>query len=106
MMLPARRPRLMAERIEESVREARMAEEQRRQELTARKTAEATQRDRARRAWATTPAAQALQTAAGWVLSILGALIVSLALTWLVRHPSVLDSLVCAARSRVHLGRP
>jgi len=29
-MLPARRPRLMAQRIEESVREARMAEEQRR----------------------------------------------------------------------------
>ena len=103
MMLPARRPRLMAERIEESVREARMAEEQRRQELTARKTSEAAQRDRARRAWANTPAAQALQTAAGWVLSILGALIVSLALTWLVRHPSALGSFECMMRWAFHL---
>ena len=102
MMLPARRPRLMAERIEESVREARMAEEQRRQELAARKTAETAQRDRARRAWANTPAAQALQTAAGWVLSILGALIVSLALTWLVRHPKVVETLVGVFRGVSH----
>ena len=97
-MLPARRPRLMAERIEESVHEARMAEEQRRQELTARKTAEATQRDRARRAWANTPAVRACQTASGWILSILGALIVSLVLTWLVRHPRGLGSLAIAVR--------
>ena len=101
-MLPERRPRLMAERIEVSVREARMAEEQRRQELAARKTAEAAQRDRARRAWANTPAAQALQTAAGWVLSILGALVVSLALTWLVRHPSALEAFASMMRSTFH----
>ena len=103
MMLPARRPRLMAERIEAGAREARMAEEQRRQELAARKTAEAAQRDRARRAWANTPAAHALQTAAGWFLSILGALIVSLALTWLVRHPQTFDAVIGAVRSVLHL---
>jgi len=103
MMLPARRPRLMAERVEESVRGARMAEEQHRQELAARKTAETAQRDRARRAWANTPAAQALQTAAGWVLSILGALVVSLALTWLVRHPQTFDAVIGAVRSVLHL---
>ena len=102
MMLPSRRPRLMAERIEAGAREARVAEEQRRHELAERKTAEATQRDRARRAWANTPAAQALQTAAGWVLSILGALVVSLALTWLVRHPSALEAFASMMRSTFH----
>ena len=102
-MLPARRPRLMAERIDESVREARMAEEQRRQELEACKTAEATQRDRARRALANTPAVRVLETAGGWILSILGALIVSLALTWLVRHPQTFDAVIGAVRSVLHL---
>ena len=102
-MLPARRPRLMAERKEASVRAARVAEGQRAQEVAARKTAEAALRDRTRRAWANTPAAQALQTAAGWVLSILGALIVSLALTWLVRHPQTCDAVISAVRSVLHL---
>ena len=102
MMLPARRPRLMAERIEESVREARMAEEQHRQELAARKAAEATERNRARRAWANTPAVRVLETAGGWILSILGALVVSLALTWLVRHPSALEAFASMMRLTFH----
>ncbi|MEA5075228.1 MAG: hypothetical protein VB139_02655 [Coriobacteriia bacterium] len=98
-MLPARRPRLLAQRREGEARAARAAEEQRAERLKARKAAEAIERDRARRRRAASPLARALETAGGWALSILGALVVSLALTWLLRHPRVLDSLISAVRS-------
>lgn len=102
-MLPARRPRLLAQRHEAEARAARAAEEQRAERLKARKVAEAIERDRARRRRATSPLARALDTAGGWVLSILGALVVSLALTWLLRHPQELDSLIGAVRSILRL---
>ena len=102
-MLPTRRPRLVAQRRDAETRRARVAAEQRARELEERKVAEAIERDRARRRRAATPFARALEAAGGWVLSILGALVVSLALTWLLRHPQTLDSLVGAVRSILRL---
>lgn len=102
-MLPARRPRLVAQRVAERVTAARIAEEQRARERDERKAAEAIERDRARKRRANTPLAGVLETAVGWILSIVGALIVSLALTWLVRHPQALDSLTSVVRSVLHL---
>ena len=61
------------------------------------------ERDRARKRRAARPLVRALETAGGWVLSILGALAVSLALTWLLRHPQTLDSLMSAVRSILRL---
>ena len=98
-MLPARRPRLVAQRRDMEVRATRAAEERRAEELKARKVAEAIERDRARKHRAAAPLARALETAGGWILSILGALAVSLVLTWLLRHPQGLDSLTSAVRS-------
>ena len=98
-MLPTRRPRLLVQRREGEASAVRAAEEERAERLKARKAAEAIERDRARRRRAASPLARALDTAGGWVLSILGALVVSLALTWLLRHPQVLDSLIGAVRS-------
>lgn len=98
-MLPTRRPRLVAERREGEACAARATEEQRVAVLKARKAAEAIERDRARKRRATGPMARALETAGGWVLSILGALVVSLVLTWLLRHPQELDALTSAVRS-------
>ena len=98
-MLPTRRPRLVAQRRDREASATRAAAEQRARELEARKVAEAIERDRARRRRAATPFARALETLGGWVLSILGALAVSLVLTWLLRHPQELDSLTSAVRS-------
>lgn len=98
-MLPTRRPRLVAQRREEESHAARAGEEQRARVLKARKVAEAIERDRARKRRAAAPLARALETAGGWILSILGALAVSLVLTWLLRHPQALDSLTSAVRS-------
>lgn len=98
-MLPTRRPRLVAQRLDSEARATRAAAELRVRELEARKVAEAIERDRARRRRAATPLARALETIGGWVLSILGALAVSLALTWLLRHPQTLDALMSAVRS-------
>jgi hypothetical protein len=98
-MLPTRRPRLLAQRREGEARAACAAEEQRAERLKARKVAEAIERERARRRRAASPFTRALETAGGWVLSILGALAVSLVLTWLLRHPQELDSLTSAVRS-------
>jgi hypothetical protein len=98
-MLPTRRPRLLAQRRDREAHTIRAAAEQRARELEARKVAEAIERDRARRRRAATPLARALGTIGGWVLSILGALAVSLVLTWLLRHPETLDSLTSAVRS-------
>lgn len=98
-MLPTRRPRLVAQRRDAEARRARAAAEQRARELEARKVAQAVERDRARKRRAATPLARALETIGGWILSILGALVVSLALTWLLRHPQTLDSLVRTVRS-------
>ncbi|HAL30007.1 MAG TPA: hypothetical protein DCP20_04745 [Coriobacteriia bacterium] len=102
-MLPARRPRLVAQRRDAEARAARAAAEQGTRDLEARKVAEALERDRARKRRAATPLARALETAGGWILSILGALVVSLALTWLLRHPQTLDSLMSAVRSILRL---
>ncbi len=102
-MLPARRPRLVAQRRDAEARRTRGAAEQRARELEARKIAQAIERARARKRRAATPLARALETAGGWVLSILGALVVSLALTWLLRHPQTLDSLMSAVRSFLRL---
>ena len=102
-MLPARRPRLVAQRHDAEARRTRAAAEQRARELEARKVAQAIERDRARKRRAATPLARALETAGGWVLSILGALVVSLALTWLLRHPQTLDSLVSTVLSILRL---
>jgi len=98
-MLPTRRPRLLAQRREGEARAACAAEEQRAERLKARKAAEAIERERARRRRAASPFTRALETAGGWVLSILGALAVSLVLTWLLRNPQELDSLTSAVRS-------
>jgi len=97
-MLPTRRPRLVAQRRDKDARAARGAEERRAGELKARKVAEAIERDRARKRRAASPLARALETTGGWILSILGALAVSLGLTWLLRHPQALDSLTNAVR--------
>ena len=97
-MLPARRPRLVAQRRHAEARRTRAVAEQRARELEARKIAQAIERDRARKRRAATPLARAIEAAGGWVLSILGALVVSLALTWLLRHPQTLDSLMSAVR--------
>ena len=102
-MLPTRRPRLVAQRRDAEARRARAAAEQRARELKSRKVAEAIERDRARQRRAARPLVRALETAGGWALSILGALAVSLALTWLLRHPQQLDSLVSAVRSILRL---
>lgn len=102
-MLPARRPRLVAQRRDVEVRRTRAAAEQRARELEARKIAQTIERDRARKRRAARPLARALETAGGWVLSILGALVVSIALTWLLRHPQELDSLISAVRSILRL---
>jgi hypothetical protein len=102
-MLPARRPRLLAQRVAERVTAERVAEEQRARERDERKAAEAIERDRARKRGANTPLAGVLETAVGWILSIVGALIVSLVLTWLVRHPQALDALSRGAWSVLHL---
>jgi hypothetical protein len=102
-MLPTRRPRLLAQRRSAEARAALAAGEQRARELEARKVAEALKRDRARRLRAARPLVRALETAGGWVLSILGALTVSLALTWLLRHPQTLDSLIGAVRSILYI---
>ena len=102
-MLPTRRPRLLAQRRDAEARRTRAAAEQRARELEARKVAQAIERDRARRRRAGRPLVRALGTAGGWVLSILGALAVSLALTWLLRHPQTLDSLMSAVRSILRL---
>lgn len=98
-MLPIRRPRLVAQRRDRDAHAVRAAAEQRARELEARKAAEALERDRARRRRAATPLARTLETIGGWILSILGALAVSLALTWLLRHPQTLDSLIRAVQS-------
>jgi len=98
-MLPTRRPRLVAQRREGEARAARAAEDRRAGELKARKAAEAIERDRTRKRRAASPLARALETAGGWILSILGALAVSLVLTWLLRHPQALDSLTNTVRS-------
>ena len=98
-MLPTRRPRLVAQRRERQARAVRAAEDRRASELDARKAAQVIERDRVRRRRAAAPLARALETAGGWILSILGALAVSLALTWLLRHPQELDSLTSAVRS-------
>ena len=98
-MLPTRRPRLLAQRRDREARVTRAAAEQRAGELQARKVAEALERDRARKRRAAGPLARALEIAGGWILSILGALAVSLVLTWLLRHPQELDSLIGAVRS-------
>ncbi len=92
-MLPTRRPRLVAQRRDKEAHAASAAEEQRARVRQARKAAEAIERDRARKRRAASPLARALETAGGWILSILGALAVSLVLTWLLRHPQALDSL-------------
>ena len=102
MTLPTRRPRLRAQRHDAEARALRVAEEQRAREVAAKKVAEAVERDHAHRRRAATPLARGLETTQGWLLSILGALIVSLTLTWLVRHPQVLDSLMSAAWSALH----
>lgn len=102
-MLPTRRPRLVAQRRDREARAARAAAEQRGRELEARKVAQAIERDRARRRRAATPFARAIESAGGWILSILGSLVVSLALTWLLRHPQTLDSLMSAVRSILRL---
>ena len=103
-MIPVRRPRLIAQRRDGEARAARAAEEQRARELKARKATEAIARDRARKRRAASPLVRAIETAGGWILSILGALAVSLVLTWLLRHPQALDSLTNTVRSilRVH----
>ncbi len=98
-MLPTRRPRLVAQRRDAEAHRTRAAAEQRARELEARKVARTIERDRARKRRAATPLARALETLRGWVLSILGALAVSLALTWLLRHPQTLDSLVSTVLS-------
>ncbi|MHB9005155.1 MAG: hypothetical protein ACYC6C_14075 [Coriobacteriia bacterium] len=98
-MLPTRRPRLVAQRRDEESRAARAAEDQRARALEARRAAAAMERDRARKRRAASPLARAIETAGGWILSILGALAVSLVLTWLLRHPQALDSLTSAVRS-------
>lgn len=98
-MLPTRRPRLVAQRRDKEARAARAAEVQRARVLEARRAAEAIERDRARKRRAASPLARAIETAGGWILSILGALAVSLVLTWLLRHPQTLDSLTSAVRS-------
>lgn len=98
-MLPARRPRLIAQRIDELVSAARTAKEAQVREFAASRAAEAAERDRALKRRASTPLAQTLKMAGGWVLSILGALIVSLLLTWIVGRPQVFDSLANIARS-------
>jgi hypothetical protein len=102
-MLPARRPRLVAQRRDAEARRTRAAAEQRARELEARRVAEAIERDRARKRRAASPLARALESIGGWVLSILGALVVSIALTWLLRHPQELDSLIRAVRSILRL---
>lgn len=102
-MLPARRPRLVAQRRDAEARRTRAAAEERAERLKARKVAEAIERDRARKRRAARPLARVLETAGGWILSILGALVVSLALTWLLRHPQTLDSLMSAVRSILRL---
>jgi hypothetical protein len=102
-MLPTRRPRLLAQRREGEASAVRAAEEERAERLKARKVAEAIGRNRARKRRAAHPLVRALETAGGWVLSILGALAVSLALTWLLRHPQQLDSLIGAVRSILRL---
>lgn len=98
-MIPTRRPRLVAQRRDEEACAARAVEERRAGVLNARKAAEAIERDRARKRRAAAPLARALETAGGWMLSILGALAVSLVLTWLLRHPQALDSLTSTVRS-------
>jgi len=102
-MLPTRRPRLLAQRREGEASAARAAEQERAERLRARRAAEAIERDRERKRRAASPLVRALETAGGWVLSILGALTVSLALTWLLRHPQELDSLISAVRSILRL---
>jgi hypothetical protein len=102
-MIPARRPRLVAQRRDREARAARAAEAQRAGELKARKVAETIERDRAHKRRAASPLARALETAGGWILSILGALAVSLVLTWLLRHPQALDSVTSAVRSILHV---
>lgn len=102
-MLPTRRPRLVAQRRDAEARRTRAAAEERAERLKARKVGEAIERDRARKRRAARPLARTLETAGGWILSILGALVVSLALTWLLRHPQTLDSLMSAVRSILRL---
>jgi len=101
--LPRRRPRLMAQRHDAEARVVWVAEEQRAREVSAKRAAEAAERHRARKRRAAGPLARALETAGGWALSIFGALIVSLLLTWLVRHPHVRDSLASMVRSGLHI---
>lgn len=98
MTPPVRRPRLMAQSIEERASAALAAEDQRTHAVAALNAAEAVERNRAHRQCARPPITLALETAGSWTLSILGALIVSLALTWLVRHPQALDSLLRGVR--------
>lgn len=98
MTPPRRRPRLMAQRHDAEARALRVAEKQRVREVAARRAAEGLERDRARKRRATSPFARGAETAGGWILSILGALIVSVLLTWLLRHPETLRMLVDAVR--------
>lgn len=102
MTLPRRHPRLMGQRREAEMRALRVAEEQQAREVWAKRTTEAVQADRVRRRKTATPLARALESAGGWTLSVLGALVVSLALTWFLRHPETLRVLVDALR---HCGR-
>jgi hypothetical protein len=102
-VLPARRPRLLAQRRADEARAAQDAVQQRAREITARQGAAALERDRVRRRRANTPFVRGLETAGGWLLSILGALIVSIVLTWLLRHPSEIDALLRVARSAIRV---
>ena len=102
-MIPARKPRLMAQR---QLTEARAAEEiahKEAAERAARAKADAIERDRARRRRANHPLARALETAGGWVLTIVGAVLVSLVLTYLVNHPQTLNSLVASLKAFLHI---
>ena len=103
-MLPARRPRLMAERRDEQVRAERESEVEQARERGVRIVAERAAREYVRRRRANSRVARVARTIGGWVLSILGALIVSLALTWLVRHPQAIDSLARLASTFLRRG--
>ncbi len=102
-MIPPRRPRLMRERHAEESRTAEVAAQEHARALAAKATAEQVERDRARRRRANTPLARTLEVAGGWILSIFGALLVSLLLTYLVNHPRALDAIASELRSFLHV---
>jgi hypothetical protein len=102
-MIPARRPRLFAQQHALEASAAHDAAEKRAGELAAQRKAEAIERDRARKRRANHPVARFLEEARGWALSILGALLVSLLLTYLVNHPKSIDYLVATAKALLHI---